>query len=133
MSKQSSMGNQCLQQEPRQEDKQRNSSFTNYNCGTCQRDSLTGSCEISVQSLRTANIKSVFVGAVQLHDEELKLKRSGRRLSAFVCLAPCVTSSSRGRYSCLTVMGVFGSVCEWVRAHVTWGVDVETNSELLTS
>lgn len=44
-----------------------------------------------------------------------------------------VMSSSRRRCSCLILMGVFGYVCEGVRAHVTWGVNVETNSELLTS
>lgn len=119
------------------EDNQQNSSFSNYNCGTCQRDSLTGSCEISVQSLEQQILKVYFL---VLFNCTMDPFRGRVKVEAFwaavecVCVsAPCVMSSSRRRYSCLTVMGVFGYVCEWVRAHVTWGVDVKTNSELLTS
>lgn len=41
--------------------------------------------------------------------------------AVFECMSAACVMSSKGRsYSCLTLMGVFGYVCECVRAHVTW-------------
>lgn len=119
------------------EDKQRNSSFSNYHCGICERDSLTGSCEMSVQSLEQQILKVYLLVLFNCTTDpfrgRVKVEAFWAAVECICVSAPCVMSSSRRRYSCLTVMGVFGYVCEWVRAHVTWGVDVETNRELLTS